>query len=300
MKDRKQTMASLGSRAGLGALWLFHWLPLGMQAFFGCMLGKLLYRVARSRRRVALRNLQLCFPDLAPSEREQLARRHFEWMARSLLERGLLWYGAERRLKRLVHVEGDIGFAASTDRPVMWLVPHFVGLELAGTASAQQPRRVISMYQRQSNAVFDEALKKGRLRWDNGDLLPRHHNAMPLVKAIKRGKVFLNLPDMDFGSRDSAFVPFFGVPAATLLAPSRLAKSLGMAVQPVLTEILPGGRGYRVRYLPPWDDFPTDDAEADALRMNRWIEGAIQANPAQYLWVHKRFKTRPPGEASFY
>jgi KDO2-lipid IV(A) lauroyltransferase len=293
-------MDSLGSRAALGALWLFHWLPLGVQALVGRLLGKLLYRVAHSRRRVALRNLQLCFPDMPPADRERLARRHFEWMTRSLLERGLLWFGSERRLRRLVHVEGEIGFAASTERPAMWLVPHFVGLELAGTASAQQPRRVISMYQRQTNAVFDNALKKGRLRWNNGELLPRHHNALPLVKAIKRGMVFLNLPDMDFGPRDSAFVPFFGVPAATLLAPSRLAKSLDMVVQPVLTEILPGGRGYRVRYLPPWDDFPTDDAEADALRMNRFIEEAIRKNPEQYLWVHKRFKTRPPGDPSFY
>jgi KDO2-lipid IV(A) lauroyltransferase len=293
-------MKSLGPRLALGLLWLFHWLPLGLQAAIGRAVGRALYGSARSRRRVALRNLQLCFPDMPPEEREALARRHFEWVARSLLERGLLWYGSKRRLQRLVHVEGDIGFAASTDKPVMWLVPHFVGLELAGTASAMQPRRVVSMYQRQSNEVFDAALKKGRLRWANGDLLPRHHNAMPLVKAIKRGMVFLNLPDMDFGARDSAFVPFFGVPAATLLAPSRLARSLGMVVQPVLTEILPGGQGYRVRYLPPWDDFPTDDAEADALRMNRWIEEMIRANPEQYLWVHKRFKTRPPGEPSFY
>lgn len=298
--NHKDTMKSLGPRLALGALWLFHWLPLGLQAAIGRWVGRLLYRSARSRRRVALRNLQLCFPDMAPEQREALARRHFEWVARSLLERGLLWYGSQKRLKRLVHVEGEIGFAASTDQPVMWLVPHFVGLELAGTASAMQPRRVISLYQRQSNQVFDEALKKGRLRWNNGDLLPRHHNAMPLVKAIKRGMVFLNLPDMDFGPRDSAFVPFFGVPAATLLAPSRLARSLGMKVQPVLTEILPGGQGYRVRYLPPWDGFPTDDAEADALRMNRWIESVIRENPEQYLWVHKRFKTRPAGEPSFY
>jgi KDO2-lipid IV(A) lauroyltransferase len=236
--NHKDTMKSLGPRAVLGALWLFHWLPLGVQAAIGRMVGRLLYRGARGRRRVALRNLQVCFPDMAPEDRETLARRHFEWVARSLLERGLLWYGSKARLKRLIHVEGEIGFAASTDRPVMWLVPHFVGLELAGTASAMQPRRVVSMYQRQSNAVFDAALKKGRLRWNNGELMPRHHNAMPLVKAIKRGMVFLNLPDMDFGPRDSGFVPFFGVPAATLLAPSRLAKSLDMAVQPVLTEIL--------------------------------------------------------------
>jgi len=293
-------MNSFAARLGLGFLWLFHWLPLGLQAAVGAGVGRVLHAVAGSRRRVAHRNLQLCFPDMPAAERARLVRRQFVWVTRSLLERGLLWHASAERLKRLIHVEGDIGFAASTKRPVMWLVPHFVALEVAGTASSMQPRRVISMYQTQSSPLFDAALRRGRLRWNNGDLLPRHHNAMPLVKAIKRGMVFLNLPDMDFGARDAAFVPFFGVPAATLLAPSRLARSLEMVVQPVVTEMLPGGQGYKVRYLPPWDDFPTDDAEADTLRMNRWIESEILKNPSQYLWVHKRFKTRPPGEAGVY
>jgi KDO2-lipid IV(A) lauroyltransferase len=121
-----------------------------------------------------------------------------------------------------------------------------------------------------------------------------------MVRAIKRGSAFFNPSDMDFGLRDAAFVPFFGHPAATLLAPSRLARSLNMVVQPVVAEILPGGQGWRVRFLPPWQDWPTDDAEADASRMNRFIEEQIRLNPAQYLWVHKRFKTRPPGEPPLY
>jgi KDO2-lipid IV(A) lauroyltransferase len=222
-------------------------------------------------------------------------------MARSILERGLLWYGGPKRLRRLLQVEGEVAFAEGTDKPVMWLVPHFVALELAGTASQLcQGRAVVSMYQMQSNPIFDEALVKGRTRFAQGKLLARSDRVTALVRAIKEGMVFLNLPDMDFGARDAAFVPFFGVPAATLLAPSRLSKSLGMAVQPVVTEMLPDGQGYRVRFLPPWDDFPTDDAEADTLRMNRWIESEILKNPSQYLWVHKRFKTRPAGEASFY
>ena len=105
---------------------------------------------------------------------------------------------------------------------------------------------------------------------------------------------------MDFGLRDAAFVPFFGVPAATLLAPSRLAKALNMIVQPVIAEMLPGGQGYRVRFEAPWAGFPSDDPLADTARMNRWFEAEIRRNPAQYLWVHRRFKTRPPGEASLY
>jgi KDO2-lipid IV(A) lauroyltransferase len=302
MSARKASFGSaVATRLALGFLWLFHWLPLGAQAAIGRAVGRLLWRVAGSRRRIALRNLELCFPHWSPAEREGVAREHFQWMARSILERGLLWYGGPTRLRRLLQVEGEVGFAESTDKPVMWLVPHFVALELAGTASQLcQGRSVVSMYQMQSNPIFDEALVKGRTRFAQGKLLARSDRVTALVRSIKEGMVFLNLPDMDFGARDAAFVPFFGVPAATLLAPSRLSKSLGMAVQPVVTEMLPGGQGYRVRFLPPWDDFPTDDADADTLRMNRWIESEILKSPSQYLWVHKRFKTRPPGEPSLY
>ena len=148
--------------------------------------------------------------------------------------------------------------------------------------------------------LFDEAMRTGRLRFGRAQIFARSERALPLVRAIKRGHAFFNLPDMDFGAKDAAFVPFFGVPAATLLAPARMARSLGMVVQPVVAELLPGGAGYRVRYLPPLDDFPGDDDEAAALRMNQWIETEIRRNPAQYLWVHKRFKTRPPGAAPLY
>lgn len=302
MSERKSTfLQAAGTRLALGFLWLFQWLPLAVQAACGRALGRLLWRVAGSRRRVALRNLALCFPHWSTAERESIARQHFQWMTRSILERGLLWYGRRERVKRLLQVEGDVGFAERTEGPVMWLVPHFVALELAGTASQLcQGRHVVSMYQMQSNPTFDEALVKGRMRFNQGTLLARSDRVTALVRQIRQGSVFLNLPDMDFGARDAAFVPFFGVPAATLLAPSRLSRSLGMKVQPVVTEILPGGEGYRVRFLPPWTDFPTDDAEADTLRMNRWIESEILKNPAQYLWVHKRFKTRPQGEPSLY
>jgi KDO2-lipid IV(A) lauroyltransferase len=289
------------ARAVLGLLWLLQALPLGVQAALGRGLGRLLYALAGSRRRVALRNVALCLPGLDPSARERLVREHFGWLARSLLERGLLWYATPARLKTLIHVEGDVGFAERSGKPVMWLVPHFVALDVAGVATQLfQGRTVASIYQAQSNSVFDEAMRRGRLRFGLGQVFARSERALPLVRAIRRGAVFFNLPDMDFGARDAAFVPFFGVPAATLLAPARMARSLGMTVQPVVAEILPGGAGYRVRFLPPWEEFAGDDDVAAAARMNRWIEAEILRNPAQYLWVHKRFKTRPEGQAGFY
>jgi KDO2-lipid IV(A) lauroyltransferase len=194
-----------------------------------------------------------------------------------------------------------VHLAERSERPVMWLVPHFLALDVAGAATQLfQSRPVASIYQPQSHPVFDEAMRRGRMRFGQGELFARADTARPLVRAIRRGHAFFNLPDMDFGRKDAAFVPFFGVPAATLLAPSKMARALDMVVQPVVASILPGGRGYRVHFLPPWTDWPTDDPLADARRMNEWIEAAVRADPAQYLWVHKRFKTRPAGEPGLY
>jgi KDO2-lipid IV(A) lauroyltransferase len=288
---------TLAAHLLLALLRLFQTLPLGVQAAIGRGLGWLMYHLARSRRRVALRNVELCLPELMPDERRSLVREHFGWLARSLLERGLLWYAPAERLRRLIRVEGDVGLAERSDRPVMWLVPHFVALDVAGQATQLfQTRPVASIYQTQSNPAFDDAIRRGRSRFGNGSLFPRRERALPLVRAIRQGHAFFNLPDMDFGRRNADFVPFFGVPAATLLAPSKMARSLDMIVQPVVAEMRPGGEGYVVRFLPPWTDWPTDDALADTRHMNEWIEGEIRRNPAQYLWVHKRFKTRPRGE----
>ncbi|BAL93856.1 lysophospholipid acyltransferase family protein [Rubrivivax gelatinosus] len=292
---------TLLSRAVLALVWLLHWLPLAWQAALGRGLGALFYRLAGSRRRIALRNLELCFPAKPAAERERIAREHFGWLGRSLIERGLLWYASPERLKRLIHVEGQVHLADESERPVMWLVPHFLALDVAGAATQLfQKRWVASIYQRQSNAVMDAAMRSGRLRFKQGEVFSRHESVLPLIRAIKRGAAFFNLPDMDFGRRDAVFVPFFGVPAATLMAPAKMAGSLKMIVQPVIAEFLPGGAGYRVRFLPPLADWPTGDAEADARRMNEWIESEVVRNPAQYLWVHKRFKTRPVGEPKLY
>jgi KDO2-lipid IV(A) lauroyltransferase len=291
----------LGTRILLAMMWLLQCLPLAVQATLGRGLGSLLYPLARRRRNIALRNIGLCFPEQTPEQHERLAREHFQWLGRSLLERGLLWFASPERLRRLIHIEGDVTLAERSERPVMWLVPHFMALDVAGAAVLLfQKRRGISIYQAQSNPVMDAAIRRGRLRLGNAEIFPRDDSAKALLRAIRRGDAFFNLPDMDFGERDAAFVPFFGVPAATLLAPSRLARALDMIVQPVVAETLPGGQGYRVNFMPPWTEFPTDDALADTAAMNRWIESEIRRAPAQYLWVHKRFKTRPAGQPSLY
>jgi Kdo2-lipid IVA lauroyltransferase/acyltransferase len=294
-------MMNFLARLLLALMWLLHWLPLGLQAALGRGLGRLLHLFAGSRRRVALRNVALCLPELSPARQQALVREHFQWLARSILERAVLWYASAERLKRLIQVEGDVKLAERSDRAVMWLVPHFLGLDVAGAATQlYQSHAAFDVYAPQSNEVLDQALLRGRSRFGTAEFFKRQDGARPIVRAIRHGSAFFNPADMDFGLRDAAFVPFFGHPAATLLAPSRLARSLNMIVQPVVAEMLPGGQGYKVHFLPPWDDWPTDDAMADAARMNRFVESQIRLYPAQYLWVHKRFKTRPPGEPSLY
>lgn len=289
------------ARGVLALVWLLSWLPLALQAPIGRGLGHLMHALAGERRRVARTNLALCLPGLDTAARDALVREHFALTGRSLLERGLLWHAPEARLKRLIHVEGDVGFAERHDGPVMWLVPHFLALEVAGAATQLFQRRLaFDVYTPQSVSAFDAALLKGRGRFGRAEFLTRGDGARAIVRAIRRGLVFFNAPDMDFGLRDAAFVPFFGQPAATLLAPSRLARSLGMAVQPIVAEMLPGGQGYRVVFGEPWTDWPTDDPEADAARMNAFIEAQIRERPAQYLWMHKRFKARPPGAPPVY
>jgi Kdo2-lipid IVA lauroyltransferase/acyltransferase len=291
----------MGARIAIGLLWLISRLPLSWQSALGAGAGALLHALARERRHIATRNLEACLPELSAVERAALVREHFRWLGRSIVERGFLWYASRERIERSIRVEGDVRFAERSQQPTMWLVPHFMGLEVAATAvQLFQSQRGATIYQTQSNPVFDAAVRAGRERFGNSVLFNRQDSAKPLIRAIKQeGLGFFNLPDMDFGLKDGAFVPFFGVPAATLLAPSKMARLLNMTVQPVVAEMLEGG-GWCVRFHEPWRDFPTDDALADATRMNAWIEARVRELPAQYLWVHKRFKTRPEGEGSLY
>ena len=285
------------SRLLAATLWLLHFLPLPILAGVGNALGLALFGLARRRRHIVLVNLRLCFPELAVRQRVRLARAHCQVLARSMLERGLLWWASPARLQRLTTVDGDDRLRALLDagRPVLMLTPHFVGLDAGGAAIAMRHDSA-SIYAVQSDPVFDRLLYRGRRRFGDQLLLSRQDSVRASVKAMKSGRPLYYLPDMDFGRRDSIFVPFFGVPAATVPGLSRLARLAGATVVPVVTRLLPGGKGYAVTVGEPWQDFPSNDIEADTRRMNAWIEAAVRTMPEQYYWVHRRFKTRPAGE----
>lgn len=287
------------ARLGIFVVWLLHFLPLGLLNPFGQGLGLLFYGLGRERRQVARVNIGLCFPGLTRAEREKLVRRHFRAFGRSFLERGILWWSSAQRIRRLVRMEGVEHWQAVRGRPVIWFAPHFVGLDMGGARLALE-ENAASMYSAQKNPVFDRLLLRGRTRFNEQRLFSRQDGVREVVKVIRQGVPFYYLPDMDFGPRDSIFVPFFGVPAATITGLSRLARLGHAVVVPVVTRQLPGGQGYVLRFYPPWENFPTDDVEADTRRMNAFIEDRVREMPEQYFWLHKRFKTRPPGEPRLY
>jgi KDO2-lipid IV(A) lauroyltransferase len=286
-------------RIALGLIWLLHFLPLAGLALLGRALGLLVYAAARERRRVGRTNLRLCFPEKSERERTRLLRCHFQAFGRAVLERGIVWWSSRARVMRLVRIEGLEHWKAVEGRPVIWLAPHFVGLDMGGTRLAAE-YEATSVYSRQKDPRLDAILYHGRTRFVMPRLFSRQEGVRPLVKAMREGLPFYYLPDMDFGPRDSVFVPFFGVPAATITGLSRLARLGKAVVVPVVTRQLPGGGGYVLTFHPAWSDFPSADAAADARRMNAFIETCVLEMPEQYHWLHKRFKTRPPGEERFY
>jgi Kdo2-lipid IVA lauroyltransferase/acyltransferase len=281
----------------VGFLWLLHWLPLPVLRALGWLLGKTLYALGRERRKVALINLRLCFPDKSEAEREELARRHFIAFSRAVLDRTLGWWASKERLERIIRITGVEHLNDPEGRPIIMLSPHFVGLD-AGATRISMFVRGCSVYSNQKNPVFNKLLYDGRIRFTDAVLLSRQDGMRKIIKAMKDGYKFYYLPDMDFGPKESIFVPFFGVQAATIPGVSRLARLTGAKVVACITRQVKDG--YEVEVMPAWDDFPGESVEADTAYVNRFIEEQVLRMPEQYFWLHKRFKTRPPGEQRFY
>lgn len=293
-------------KALLGFMWLMHWLPLPLLGRFANGVGFLLFYIMGPRRKIALTNLRLAMPELSEPERRAIARRHFQAYSRSVLERAILWWASEARLRRLITVEtsegmppGQIPVAAMTGKPTVLLCPHFVCLDVGGASIAMEVS-ASSMYAAQKNAVFDEVLRMGRARFKPVKLFTRQDGIKPILRALKEHLPYFMLPDMDFGEKDAEFVPFFGIPAATLTATARIAAATGAQVMPVIATFLPNYRGWRVKFYPVWENYPGPDMVAATRRMNEFIEERVREAPAEYFWTHKRFKTRPNGEPSFY
>ncbi|MFT5590037.1 MAG: KDO2-lipid IV(A) lauroyltransferase [Bradyrhizobium sp.] len=283
----------------LGMMWLLHWLPLPVLGRLGTLVGSLLFVTIRSRRHITLTNLRLCMPELTEQQRRHIALKHFQGYARAILERSLLWWGSEARLRRLITIEPCVPLEEIQAGPTILLCPHFVCLDVAGVAVLLESP-LCSIYTRQRNKVFDGALRRGRSRFRPIKLFSREEGVKPVLRAMREKLPFFMLPDMDFGAKDAEFVPFFGTPAATLTAPARIAASTGAKVIPVIATFLPNYRGWKVTFYPAWENYPGDDLIAATRKMNAFIEDRIRETPDEYFWTHKRFKTRPPGMESVY
>ncbi|TXT27152.1 MAG: lipid A biosynthesis lauroyl acyltransferase [Gallionellaceae bacterium] len=287
------------TRLGVLLLWLLHPLPLPVLALIGNSVGGLLYLLAGERRMVADTNLRLCFPQMGEAERARLVRRNFMAFGRSLIERNILWWSSGERIQKLVRVEGLEHFEAVKGHPAILLMPHFVAMDAGGQWIAQQADTVC-MYSNQKNLYLTDLLLQKRGRFGKQRLYSRQEGLRPIIKGMRENLPFIYPPDQDQGIREGAFIPFFGVLAATMTSVPRIARMTNAKIVPSITRMLPGGRGYVLTFYPAWENYPSGDDVADARRMNEFIEQRVLEMPEQYFWLHKRFKTRPAGEAKFY
>jgi Kdo2-lipid IVA lauroyltransferase/acyltransferase len=294
------TLAGVIARVGSKVL---SWLPLRWIAAMSAPIASIGGGLAKSRRRIALTNLRLCFPQKTDAEREAIVKAHFRAYVQAALEHGFLWRSSGERIREYVTLHDEHEWKKYRDgeikKPVIWLCPHFIGLDAAAIRISVDTSGC-SLYSEQSNPDLDAMMLAGRTRFSESKIIARTEGVKPIIRAMKAGLPFYYLPDMDFGLRDSVFVPFFGVNAATITGVSRLAKLTGAAVVPVIATQREKGAGYDVRFYPAFENFPSGDDVADARAVNEFIEHRVRENTAQYLWTHKRFKTRPPGEASVY
>ncbi len=274
-------------------------LPYRWQLKLGSGLGALLYRLLPSRRRIARTNLELAFPELGTTERERLVRRVFRSGGISIFESGLSWWGDRERLEPLGHIDGleHLQAAIARGKGVILLSAHITCLEIGGRLlSFHEPFQV--MYKKQRNALFEALLK--RTRESHYRRAVQRHDVRGMIRGLKDNMVCWYAPDQDFGRRNAVFVPFFGVPTATVTATSRFAAITGAAVVPFFPLRREDGSGYDLTLLPALSEFPSGDDEADTARLNRLIEEQVRKAPDQYLWLHRRFRTLPAGAKRIY
>ncbi|HLD68375.1 MAG TPA: lipid A biosynthesis lauroyl acyltransferase [Pseudomonas sp.] len=284
---------------GLGLLWVITLLPYAALLWLGRGLGRLMYHLAHGRRAIAARNLELCLPELSAAAREGLLRENFASMGITFFEMAISWWWPERRLRKLGSIEGleHLRQAQANGQGVILMALHFTTLEMGGGLLGMA-HGTFGMYRAHKNPLFDYVQRRGREQRLVGTV--EREDVRGMLKILRAGGTIWYAPDQDYGPKQSLFVPLFGIPAASVTATSKFARLGKALVVPFTQQRLADGSGYRLVIHPPLADFPGETEEADCLRVNRWIEGAIRQCPEQYLWAHRRFKTRPPGESKLY
>lgn len=286
---------------GLVIFWLITQLPYVVLLRLGRVLGAIMLRTVARRRHIVQRNLELCFPELSEQERKQLLRENFASMGIAFFEMAMSWWWPKTRLRRLVQIEGleHLQAAQAQQQGVILMAIHFTTLEI-GAALLGQQHTIDGMYRAHNNPVFDYVQRRGRERHNADAQAIEREDVRGMLRVLRQGRAIWYAPDQDYGPKQSLFVPLFGVPAATVTATSKFAKLGRAQVIPMTQTRLPRGQGYLIKIEPPLADFPGASDEQDCIRLNQWVEQAIVKQPEQYLWAHRRFKTRPAGEATLY
>ncbi|MEN8175398.1 MAG: LpxL/LpxP family Kdo(2)-lipid IV(A) lauroyl/palmitoleoyl acyltransferase [Pseudomonadota bacterium] len=284
--------------AGLGVLRLISMLPARLALGFGALLGRLATPlVPPQKKHIAETNLRLCFPELSREARKRLLRQHVRNMGISVMETCLAWWAPDDRLRSLGEIEGleHLQAAMAEGKGVILLSAHFTMLEIGGhLVGLSAPTQVV--YRRHQNPALEYVTRRGRER--HAEKTMHRDDIRDMVRSLRAGRVVWFAPDQNYKHANKVFAPFFGIAAATNPAPSRLAAMTGARVVPFVT--LRRRDGYRVRIQPALDNFPSEDLQADTARINAIFEDWAREQPADYYWLHRRFKTRPAGEPPIY
>lgn len=286
---------------GFGAWYLLSLLPYRTQLFLGRGLGAIFYRLASHRREVARRNLELCFPEKSATEIDTVVRAVMVSAGIAFFEIGMAWFWPKKRLDKIYTVEGldHLKQAEKDGVGVLLVAFHFTTTDIGGKLLGRNIS-VDGSYRPHNNPVYDLIQQQGRERHTfKAKAIPRG-DVRAMVKALRAGRPLWYAPDQDYGAKHSIFVPFFGVEAATITATAQLARMGKARVVPFTQVRKADGSGYHLIFSPPLSDFPSGNETDDAIRVNQIAEGFIEANLEQYLWLHRRFKTRPPGQPSLY
>ncbi len=269
----------------------------------GAYLAAIMPYVALRRTHIVRTNLKLCFPDADAATLRRWEKEHLRLFTQSMIDRGLLWYGDPERIKQEVSISGfeHIDDLVQAKHPLLMLAPHFIGLDAAATRISMGLREACTMYKPQRDTDFDEMIRLGRGRFNEIHLLSRKDGIRGIIRYMRRGVPVYYLPDMDFGRDESIFVPFFSIPSATLPSTAQIAKSFNAKVVPIVTQLDIKTGHYHVEVLPALENFPGEQSIEEATaRINQELEQWILRDVPQYYWVHRRFKTRPEGEAEVY
>lgn len=288
-----------GIRLGIGLLWLLVRLPHDWQLCLGRWLGRQLHTFARERREITATNIRLCFPHYSGTAQSRLVRETFESYGMSIFETGTAWLGSVDHLRARATITGieHIKAVQAEGRGVLIIGAHFSTIDIAGALVA--PHLAMDVIYRPSrNPVFDQLIRQGRGRYF-GAVLGKE-DMRGIIRGLREGRAIWYAADQNYAKRHSVFAPFFGIQAATIKGTSRLVKMSGAAAVFCSHFRETGGQSYRIDFSPVLEDFPTTDEVDDARRVNKLIEDALTDHPEQYLWLHRRFKTRPDNEAAVY